>query len=60
MRSTVDDATARLILQLQNRDFEELIHAGKGKSKDGKLSDTELAVAPYRQELQKMRMILID
>ena len=56
----VDDATATLILQLQNRDIEELIHANKGKSRDGEPSDADLAVATYRQELQEMSIILAD
>ena len=56
----VDDATATLILQLQNRDIEELRHASKGKNKDGKPSDADLAVALYQQELQEMRTILTD
>ncbi len=56
----VDDATATLILQLQNRDIEELIQASKGKNQDGEPSDADLAVALYQQELQQMRIILTD
>ena len=56
----VDDATATLILQLQNRDIEELIHISKGKSQDGEISDSDLAVALYQKELQGMRTILTD
>ena len=56
----IDNATATLILQLQNRDIEELIHASKGKRRDAELSDVDLAVAIYQQELQEMNTILTD
>lgn len=56
----VDDATATLILQLQNRDIEELIHASKGKSRDGEPSDVNLAVAIHQYELQDLSTILTD
>ena len=54
---SVDDATATLILQLQNRDVEELVHASKGKSQDGKPSDADLAVEIYQRELREMRTV---
>ena len=38
----VDNATATLILHLQNRDIEELIHALKSKIRDGEPSDVNL------------------
>ena len=56
----IDNATATLILQLQNRDIEELIHASKGKRRDAEPSDVDLAVAIYQQELQEMNTILTD
>ncbi len=56
----VDDATATLIVHLQNRGIEELTHASKGKGRDAEPSDTDLAVAIYQQELQEMSTILAD
>ena len=55
-----DEATATLILQLQNEDIEELLNARKGKGRDGELSDAHLAVATYQQELQTVSTILAD
>ena len=56
----IDNATATLILQVQNREIEELIHASKGKRRDAEPSDVDLAVAMYQQELQEMNTILTD
>ncbi|KAL9127128.1 MAG: hypothetical protein Q9217_003936 [Psora testacea] len=56
----VDDATASLILQLQNSDIEELLSASKGKSREGEFSDADLAVAIYQKELQERNAILAD
>ncbi len=56
----LDDETATLILQLQSRDIEELMSVNKGKSRDGDVSDADLAVATYQQELQTMNVILAD
>ncbi len=55
-----DEATAALILQLQNEDIEELLNASKGKGRDGEFSDADLAVATYQQELQMMSIIVAD
>ncbi len=56
----VDDATANLILQLHNRDIEELLDASKGKGRDGEPSDADLAIATYQKELQERKTILAD
>ena len=56
----VDDATANLILQLHNRDVEELLHASKGKGRDDEPSDADLAIATYQKELQERNTILAD
>ena len=56
----LDDATATLILQLQHEDIAELQRANKGKGRDGELSDAELAVATYQQELQAMDTVMAD
>lgn len=56
----LDDETATLILQLQSEDIEELLNANKGKGRDGELSDTDLALATYQQELQAMNTILTE
>lgn len=56
----LDDATATLILQLQSEDIEELLSAKKGKGRDGDVSDPDLALAAYQQELQEMKTILAD
>ena len=56
----VDDATAYLILQLHNRDIEELLHASKGKGQDDERSDADLAITTYQKELQKWNTILAD
>lgn len=56
----LDDATATLILQLQSEDIQELLTANKGKGRDGEVSDADLAVATYHQELQARNTILAD
>ncbi|KAK3174640.1 hypothetical protein OEA41_001886 [Lepraria neglecta] len=56
----VDDATANLILQLHNRDVEELLHASKGKGRDDEPSDADLAIVTYQKELQERNTVLAD
>lgn len=56
----VDDATAALILQLQNQEIEELLCTKKGKGRDGEQSDADLAMATYQEELQDRITILAD
>jgi hypothetical protein len=57
----IDDATAALILQLQLQDFKELAANSKGKGRVGTaLSDSELAVLLYEQELKKSEQFVND
>jgi len=56
----LDDATASIILQLHNRDIEELLDASKGKGRDGEPSDADLAIATYQKELRERKTILAD
>lgn len=56
----LDGDTAALILQLQSRDIEELLEASKGKGKNGDMTDAELAVATYQEELEQRHIILND
>lgn len=56
----LDDATAALILQLQDRDIEEHLRARKGKVRDDQLSDADLAMEIYQQELKERHAILND
>lgn len=55
-----DDATAALILQLQNQDLEELLSAKKGKGREGQISDADIALATYQKELRDKSTILSD
>jgi hypothetical protein len=45
---------------LHNGDIEELLHAGKGKSRDDELSDANLAIVTYQNVLQERSTILTD
>ncbi|CZR55113.1 uncharacterized protein PAC_04999 [Phialocephala subalpina] len=60
----VDDATAALLLQLQIEDLDELIKnlpvKGKGKRREGTISDAELAFQLGKEELQRNATILSD
>lgn len=56
----VDDATAALILKLQDQDIEELLRARKGKGRDGEKLDADLAMATYQKELRDRIVILAD
>ncbi|KAL9046890.1 MAG: hypothetical protein Q9214_000394, partial [Letrouitia sp. 1 TL-2023] len=57
---TVDDASAFLILQLQESDIEQLLERKKGKGRDGVNSDADLALLAYQKELQETRDIQSD
>ena len=56
----VDDATAALILQLQSEDIEGLLSVKKGKGRDGDMSDADLALTTYQQEIKERDTILAD
>lgn len=47
----MDDDTATLIFQLQEEDLEQLHQLSKGKGHEGTLTDAELAMSIYKQEL---------
>lgn len=44
----VDEATALLILQLQQSDIEQLLERKKGKGRDGIYSDADIALLAYQ------------
>lgn len=58
----MDDATAALLLQLQLEDIDEYIGniREKGKSREGEVSDIELALQLEKEELQRNATILSD
>ncbi len=56
----IDDASAQLILQLQREDLDHLLNTSKGKSRDGELSDADLAMAIHQEELSTPNTILRD
>ena len=56
----VDDATAALIIQLQREDVEELQSSDKGKSRETDVSDADVAMTVFQEELQQRSAILSD
>ncbi|KAL8682875.1 MAG: hypothetical protein Q9186_001121 [Xanthomendoza sp. 1 TL-2023] len=56
----IDDASAALILQLQREDADELQRLGKGKGREDAVSDADLALQVYQQELQQTGTVLAD
>ncbi|KAH7407616.1 IBR domain-containing protein [Cadophora sp. MPI-SDFR-AT-0126] len=58
----MDPETAALILQLQIQDSDELFSSceGKGKGIEGVLSDTQIALQIYGEELQRNATIIAD
>ncbi|KAI9802682.1 MAG: hypothetical protein M1825_002704 [Sarcosagium campestre] len=56
----MDEATACLVLSLQLEDVETLIDRRKGKSKEGVLSDFEVALDLHREELRRNDNICAD
>lgn len=56
----LDDATATLILHLQRQDIAEIQSASKGKGRNGEVSDAELALTVYEQELEAIDTVLSD
>jgi hypothetical protein len=57
---TTDDLTAALLIQLQLEDTEKISSSIKGKGPEGELSDAELALRLYKQELELNASILSD
>lgn len=56
----MDSASATLILQMLETDSEELLSGGKGKGKEGDLSDRDLATGLFLEELRQQRVIIAD
>ena len=56
----VDDATAALIIQLQHEDVEELQSSDKGKNRESDVSDTDLAMTTFQEELHHSSVVLND
>ncbi|KAL8643787.1 MAG: hypothetical protein Q9226_008120, partial [Calogaya cf. arnoldii] len=56
----VDDASAALILQLQREDVEELQRLSKGKHREDEVSDADLAIELFQQDLQETSAVLSD
>lgn len=58
----IDEASAALIIQLQIQDSQQLSEASgtKGKGREGELSDSQLSIKLYREDLQRNASILAD
>ncbi|KAL8846113.1 MAG: hypothetical protein Q9221_008781 [Calogaya cf. arnoldii] len=56
----IDDASAALILQLQREDVEELQQSSKGKHREDEVSDADLAIELFQQDLQETSAVLSD
>jgi hypothetical protein len=58
----MDPATAALILELQIEDSEEILASSgrKGKGREGIVSDTQLALQFYREDLERNARIIAD
>ncbi|KAL8908883.1 MAG: hypothetical protein Q9171_005280 [Xanthocarpia ochracea] len=56
----IDDASAALILELQREDIEELQRSSKGKNREDEVSDIDLAVQLYHQDLEQTSAVLTD
>jgi len=54
----IDEGTARLILELSLTDVEAILR--KGKVREGELTDVELAMRLFKQELEQRRQLLAD
>jgi hypothetical protein len=59
-RQSIDDLTATLLIQLQLEDIEQILSCSKGKNRQGELTDTELALHLYKQDLECGASILSD
>ncbi|PVH70490.1 hypothetical protein DL98DRAFT_135935 [Cadophora sp. DSE1049] len=58
----MDTATAALIIQLQIQDSDELFEglSGKGKTRDGVFSDSQIAARLYKEDLERNASIVAD
>lgn len=62
MFADMDFETATLILQLQLEDSNELFESceGKGKGREGELSDSQVAFQTYKEDLERTAAIVAD
>ncbi|KAL8787672.1 MAG: hypothetical protein Q9213_002103 [Squamulea squamosa] len=56
----VDEASAALILQLQQEDADELQRTSKGKGRENELSDADFAIQLFQQDLQQTSTLFND
>ncbi|KAL8876554.1 MAG: hypothetical protein Q9198_005277 [Flavoplaca austrocitrina] len=56
----LDDASAAHILQLQQEDAEELQRSSKGKNREDVISDHDLAIELFQQDLEERSVFLTD
>ncbi|KAL8855426.1 MAG: hypothetical protein Q9178_007938 [Gyalolechia marmorata] len=56
----IDDASAALILELQREDVEQLQRSFKGKNREDDVSDIDLAVQLFQQDLEQTSAVLTD
>lgn len=56
----VDEESATLIIQLQLEDVDYIFSNAKGKSPEGSLSDTNLALRLYKQDLETGASVISD
>lgn len=56
----MDEATARLIFQLQLEDLQEVTTTSKGKQRAGEVSDFEVALSCYKSELESGTTFVSD
>ena len=57
---SMDDLTAALVIELELEDAEIVSSSFKGKAHEGTLSDAELALELYKQELKRNASIFSD
>ena len=60
--ANMDSGTATLILQLQLEDSNELFESfeGKGKGREGVLSDSQIAFQMYKEDLERTAVLVAD
>jgi hypothetical protein len=58
----IDEASAALIIKLQIQDSQQLsgAYGTKGKGREGELSDSQLSINLYREDLKRNASILAD
>jgi IBR domain, a half RING-finger domain len=56
----IDATTFSLLVQLQLQDLDHLARTAKGKSREGELTDAELARNIYREDLERVAAIASD